>query len=549
MKNILKIFILAIVVLAIGSCDFLGFIVDNEAPVADAGTDFAATVGQTVTLDGSRSYDNDGDRLTFRWNGTDPDGDDVTADISNRLNEEATITLTKSGTYSFIITVDDGLDEDTDTVNVTVTGGGTGGNSVPVADAGADFSATVGESITLDGSNSFDADGDILTFQWTGTAPGGIDIGTQISNAATEIAAFTVSLVGDYVFTLTVDDGTDLASDTVTVTVTDTGGVNTPPVADAGPDFSSNIGQTIILDGTASFDPDTDPLSYNWTGLSPSGIDISAQISNAVDALASFTLSELGNYIFTLTVSDGSVSDSATVVVLVIDNELTTFSSQSGTITDSETQYFYIASTVYYGYDISLAMTSGDADLAVYGSDDQFFDAGLDVFMYSSAAAGDDAITVTSNHLFDYLIVEVIGWDPVSNFTLSLTEAPAGSYATILSNNIDYGIGMGGGTINFTANDFFRVERTFYAWSVPVDPIMSFFDIDLSMFDGNFDLEIYGSSDQFLDLDDTFITASTNGGTTAESITNLDGIAYNYLIIMVVAFEAGSLQTLSVATN
>ena len=40
----------------------------NTAPVADAGTDQTVDMGDTVTLNGSASSDDDGDALTFAWN-------------------------------------------------------------------------------------------------------------------------------------------------------------------------------------------------------------------------------------------------------------------------------------------------------------------------------------------------------------------------------------------------------------------------------------------------------------------------------------------------
>ena len=44
---------------------------------------------------------------------------------------------------------------------------------------------------------------------------------------------------------------------------------NTPPVADAGPDVldecSAPESAVVMLDGTGSFDPDDDPLTYSWT--------------------------------------------------------------------------------------------------------------------------------------------------------------------------------------------------------------------------------------------------------------------------------------------
>jgi hypothetical protein len=39
----------------------------NHAPIADAGTDLNAQITAPVVLDGSQSYDPDGDLLTFLW--------------------------------------------------------------------------------------------------------------------------------------------------------------------------------------------------------------------------------------------------------------------------------------------------------------------------------------------------------------------------------------------------------------------------------------------------------------------------------------------------
>src|SRR3990172_2986816 len=45
---------------------------------------------------------------------------------------------------------------------------------------------------------------------------------------------------------------------------------NRPPVANAGPDqfleTDDPDGVAAVLDGSASYDPDGDPLSYTWTG-------------------------------------------------------------------------------------------------------------------------------------------------------------------------------------------------------------------------------------------------------------------------------------------
>ncbi len=103
---------------------------------------------------------------------------------------------------------------------VTVTPGTTGyatvtfaaleENSVPVAEAGPDKETRAGLSLTFDGSGSTDADDDPLTYAW------------QFGDGATAAGctvAHVYTVTGVYTVTLTVNDGTDSASDICRVTV------------------------------------------------------------------------------------------------------------------------------------------------------------------------------------------------------------------------------------------------------------------------------------------------------------------------------------------
>ncbi|MEE8574909.1 MAG: hypothetical protein V3T30_05805 [Thermodesulfobacteriota bacterium] len=92
-------------------------------------------------------------------------------------------------------------------------------NLVPVAHAGAyqniECTGSSGASVTLDGSGSYDADGDPLTYSWT--------IDTPVPTVLTGVTPAAVLPLGTWSATLVVNDGTvDSAPTWVDVTVADT---------------------------------------------------------------------------------------------------------------------------------------------------------------------------------------------------------------------------------------------------------------------------------------------------------------------------------------
>ncbi len=75
---------------------------------------------------------------------------------------------------------------------------------------------------------------------------------------------------------------------------------NDPPVADAGPDQIGASAGTITLDGSASYDPDGDPITYSWSQIGGAAV----ALSGANAAKATFTAGEGQSYSFRLTVKD-----------------------------------------------------------------------------------------------------------------------------------------------------------------------------------------------------------------------------------------------------
>jgi len=219
----------------------------------------------------------------------DHDGDGFSGDAGDCDDTDAAV-------YPGAFEATDGLDTDCDGV----------AESAPTAVA--DFTPAdplTCSPFTLDGTASFDPDGDPLTYSWElSGAPSGSSTGTaDIDTPTAASPTFHPDLPGDYTFTLTVNDGgADSMPVSVTVTVGDRG-YNNDPVANAGVDQSTSASATctpisygasydcdpcadyyFYLDASSSSDPDGDVLTYSWSVSSdPGGI---ATVSTTGDATA-----------------------------------------------------------------------------------------------------------------------------------------------------------------------------------------------------------------------------------------------------------------------
>lgn len=174
--------------------------------------------------------------------------------------------------------------------------------SPPTADAGSDQVVSGLRTVSLDGSNSSDPDGDTLTFSWSfSSQPGGST--ATIFNDNQERAQFNPDAVGVYVVQLSVQDGIHPAqTDEVEVTVEESN--NNPPEAVIAAVSAVAAGETITLDGTGSTDPDGDELSYNWSILSSPTDGGGTTITNSTSATASINSSVSGTYVIELRVRD-----------------------------------------------------------------------------------------------------------------------------------------------------------------------------------------------------------------------------------------------------
>ncbi len=203
-------------------------------------------------------------------------------------------------------------------------------NAAPTANAGVDQRVVLGiGTVTLDGSGSNDPDGDTLQFTWSFVQrPAGSS--ATLSNATASVAGFMPDQAGMYRIELAVSDGQLNAVDIIDVDVA----ANTSPVANAGPDQQMNRGETVTIDGSASSDPEGQPLTYSWTQVANGCPDVTGGSGVLTGLRPSFVApNEICTVAFDLRVNDGmgdSFADRVLVLVLEDKNNALFVDGRSG---------------------------------------------------------------------------------------------------------------------------------------------------------------------------------------------------------------------------
>jgi hypothetical protein len=283
----------------------------NHPPTANAGPDQTVLENTSVQLFGF-GFDSDNDPLTHSWS-------QISGPQVNISQSESSISFmapdgisNKSLMLAFEFKVSDSYGGSAaDSVNVIVVAS----NNGPTANAGPDREINENSALTLSCSGN-DPDGDSLSYSWRQLSGPSIEL-TNPNNSILSFVTPTVVKTTILDFECTVTDGALSNSDTVNVTVYNT--LTLDIIADAGDDRIVNENKFISLDGSASYDPENQPLKYSWTQLSGESVSL----DNTNNITPNFTSpfvenGEIKILTFELTVSDNNGRvDSDTVTIMV----------------------------------------------------------------------------------------------------------------------------------------------------------------------------------------------------------------------------------------
>ena len=438
-------------------------------PIADAGEDIAAAADAqgyaTVMLDGTGSYDPDGDPLQYLWSWT--------------LNQQPHTTTTARpsltlpvGQVVIELVVFDGINySEPDTVQVTVVSTG----QPPTADAGDDQSLTLTSGTTvnvqLNGSGSTDPDGDPLQYTWTwlvGSTPHqSIGITPQIQLP-----------LGTYIITLVVYDGIYYSSeDTVTIRVK---GQNRQPVADAGDDQTvsapSGGSASVTLNGSGSYDPDGDPLTYTWQWIANSTLKQASGVSPSI------TL-PVGQFLVSLVVSDGLLSSSTDTVTITV-NEV----SNQAPIANA-------------GADRTVTASGSTANVTLNGSGSYDPDGSITQYLWTWASGSATGVNPTvslavGTHIISLVVFDGTDYSTADTVVITVSQ---GNQAPIANAGADRTVVTSGSTVNVTLDGSGSYDpdgsivQYFWSWSggsaTGVNPTISLaigtHTISLIVYDGN----------------------------------------------------------------
>jgi LmbE family N-acetylglucosaminyl deacetylase len=330
----------------------------NAPPVPNAGVDQEVDEGFIVTLDGSASWDRNGNTVTYQWRQVLGPTVALSSATASRPTFFAPTGLAVDTALEFELVVSDGaLSSVPDGVRVVVRSALNPPMFGPNVASQASFSAS-SESTGSGQSASKVADGVVdgypgdATREWatqnegvgawiqmTWTAPrtlgrvvlhdrpnaqdqilagvilfgdgSTLAIGPLSNNAGPVTYTFPARSVSSLRFTITQVTASTGNVGMAEFEVFEVGMTNLPPHANAGQDQTALGGQAVTLDGTQSSDPNRDPLTFTWSQTSGPAVTLSNATSPTPSFIAPGAQPVSQTLRFSLIVSDGVLTSTA----------------------------------------------------------------------------------------------------------------------------------------------------------------------------------------------------------------------------------------------
>lgn len=257
----------------------------------------------------------------------------------------------------------------------------------PVANAGPNQNVNVGDTVTLNGRDSFDPQGRSLTYSWSAFTP---PIGSlaQLSGTNTVSPSFVADVAGLYSAQLVVNDGIVSSTNPATVYIAaiDT---NTyyPPTITSTPSFQGIVSVPYTYAVTAT-DPQNMPLKYRLP-QAPAGMTI-----NTNTGLVQWTPASSGSF-FVQVAADGvggSFYQGYTLTVIPFANLPPQFTSTPVTTAAPNAVYAYTATAVSPDdYTVTYSLTQAPSGMTINGS------SGAITWTPSNSQLGGHPIIITAN--------------------------------------------------------------------------------------------------------------------------------------------------------
>jgi len=230
----------------------------------------------TVTANDNNSFDSDGEIVSYQW---------TVSDGRKASGSQANFTFNRAGQYtiSLVVTDNDGLSATAEKI-VTVD---EKPKHAPTANMSVNpISGQAPLTVSANGNNSFDSDGEIVGYQWT------VSDGKKASGPQ---ANFTFNSAGQYTIFLEVTDNDGLSATAEKIVIVEEKPKNAPTANMSLNPISGQIPLIVSADGNNSFDSDGEIVNYQWTvsdGQKASG------------SATNFTFNSAGKYTISLVITD-----------------------------------------------------------------------------------------------------------------------------------------------------------------------------------------------------------------------------------------------------